>query len=201
MALVLSAGERRSRARKSLSLVEAHRLDQAQRHQLGRRARRAGGDALALEVLHGLDAGGLGGHHLHAVGVEHGDGARRHRPAAEALDAAHRVNRRVHLGDGHAHPVGAEELHVGDRAAGDLDRGAHAGNAPAEHVRHGAAERVVDAAGGAGSDGELLAALRARRSRARRGWRRPWRGRRGGWGRTWKRRPPEVFSFRLAPHS
>ena len=50
-----------------LVLVEAGRLDDAERHHLGGAAARAGGDALALEVGHLGDAGALDRHHVHAV--------------------------------------------------------------------------------------------------------------------------------------
>jgi len=47
-------------------------------------------------------------------------------------------------------------LQVGDRAAGHLHRRGKPGDLAAEQVRHAAAERVVDAASGAGGDREGL---------------------------------------------
>src|SRR5262249_56521459 len=60
-----------------LVLVEAGGLDAAEGDPLGGAAGRAGRYALALEIGQFLDAGTFDGHDVHAVRIEHHQGAQR----------------------------------------------------------------------------------------------------------------------------
>ena len=55
----------------------------------------------------------------------------------------------------------ADQLEIVDRAAGDARRRRHARHVFRQHVRHAAAERIVDAAGAAGGDGDVESAARS----------------------------------------
>ena len=70
-----------------------------------------------------------------------------------------RVPRRVNLREADVGFAGADQLQVGDRAAGDLRGRGHARHFLAEDVPEAAAERVIDAAGAAGRDRQLLRLL------------------------------------------
>ena len=139
-----------------LVLVQARRLDDAEPHHFGGAAARAGGDALALQVRHLGDAGALDRHHVHAVRVQHHERARGNRFAGELVFALDRVDRRIGLGQGDVGLAGADQLQVGDRAAGDLCGRLHAGYILRQHRGHATAEREIDAARAAGGDGQVL---------------------------------------------
>ena len=66
------------------------------------------------------------------------------------------IERRVRHGERDVGLAGADELQVGDRAAGHFRGGLHAGDILRQHGGHAAAERVVHAAGAAGGDGKVL---------------------------------------------
>src|SRR5512134_3390913 len=149
-------GHAQALARHVAVLVQARRLDDAERHHLGGAAARAGGHALALEIGHFLDAAGGDRHHVHAVRVEHRQGAHGNRLAGELVLALVRVQRGVRHGERDVGLAGADELQVGDRAAGHLRSGLHAGHVLRERRGHAAAERVVHAAGAAGGDRQVL---------------------------------------------
>ena len=141
-----------------LLVIEAGRLEHANGIDLGGAAGRARGDALALHVLDLVDAGAFHGHGVHVVGVH--DHQRRDRQLGWKLVlAVDGVPGRVHLGEANVGLAGADELQVGDRAAGDLGRRRDARNLLAEDVAEAAAERIVDAAGAAGGDRKLLGLL------------------------------------------
>ena len=73
----------------------------------------------------------------------------------------------VDLGEGDVGIARADQLHVVDRAAGDLGGGRDAGNLLGDDGAETAGQRIVDAAGAAGGDRELLGLLRLGPHRAR----------------------------------
>ena len=148
-----------------LVLVEARGLDATKCENLGGAAGRTGGDALALEVGHLLDALALDRHDMHAVRVEHHQLADRERLALELVFALERVIGRVDLRQRHLGLLRADELHVVDRTAGHA-RGRRVAEILGQHVPHAAAERVVDAAGAAGRDHDVGLLCERRRRRA-----------------------------------
>ena len=152
-----------------LVLVEAGGLDDAERHHLGGAARRAGRDALALEVGHLLDALALDRHHMHAVRVEHHQGADVDRIALELVVALERVERGVDHHHGDFALLGADQLEIVDRAAGDAGGRGVARHVFGQDVGHAAAERIVHAAGAAGGDGDGGLLLRQRDAAEQRG--------------------------------
>jgi hypothetical protein len=79
--------------------------------------------------------------------------------------AAEGVPRRVHHREAERRLAAADERDVVHRSAGDLRRHLHARHGLREHVSHGAAERVPDAAGAAGADRQGLRARRSERGR------------------------------------
>src|SRR6185369_10479763 len=122
----------------------------------GRAARRAGRDALALQVAHLRDAAAVDADDVHAVGVEDHERAQRHLVALELVLAAVRVLAGVRHREGDVRLAAADELQVVDRAAGDLGGRLHAGDVLRQHRGDAAAHRVVDAAGAAGRDRDVL---------------------------------------------
>ena len=151
IALVDSATPSRSR-RMSLSLSRPGGLDHAEGHHLGRAAGRAGGDALALEVGHLLDAPALDRHDMHAVRIEHHQGAHLDRVALELVLALERIERGIDHHQRDFALLRADQLEIVDRAAGHARGRRIARHILRQHVRHAAAERIVDAAGAAGRD-------------------------------------------------
>src|SRR6516162_4622390 len=121
----------------------------------GGAAGRAGGDALALEVGHFLDPGAFDAHHVHAVRVEHHQRAHLDRAALELVLALERVERGVDHHERDLALLRADQFEIVDRAAGHARGRLHPGHVFGEHVRHAAAERVVDPAGAAGRDGDI----------------------------------------------
>jgi hypothetical protein len=93
---------------------------------------------------------------MHAVRVHHHQRADRHRLAAELVLALQRVLAGIGHGHGEVRLAGADELQVGDRAAGHLRRCLHAVDVLRQHGRHAAAQWVVHPARAAGADGDVL---------------------------------------------
>ena len=139
-----------------LVLVEARGLDDPKRHHLGGTARRSRGDALALEVRHGLDAGAVDGHDMHAVRVDHQQRLQRHLAALELVLALQRIERGIGHRERHLALTRRDQFEIVDRSAGDLRGGLHVRQVLRQHVGHGAAERIIDAAGAAGADRHRL---------------------------------------------
>src|ERR1051325_5092767 len=148
------------------TLVEPRGLDDAEGHDLGGAAARAGRYALALEVLDLADVRAVEGHHVHAVRIQDHQRAHRDRLALELVLTLQRVERGVGHREGDVGLAGADELQVGDRAAGHFGGGLHAVDVLGKHRGHATAERAVHAAGSAGGDGQVL---RLRRPRDRHG--------------------------------
>src|SRR5215831_3404152 len=138
-----------------LVLVEPGGLDDAERHHLGRAAGRAGGHALALEVGQFLDPGAFDAHHVHAVRVEHHERADLDRAALELVLALERIERGVNHHERDFALLRTDQFEIVDRAAGHARGRLHPGHVFGQHIRHAAAERVIDPAGTAGRDGDI----------------------------------------------
>ncbi len=134
--------------------VEARRLEDADRADLGRRARRAHRDHLALHVGDAFDAGSGRGDRLHEVAVEIADSADV-QGLVERFGAGGRGRHRVAHAKSERGRVGLEEEHVVDRRVRLLDGGVVAFDVLADLGRDAAAERIVDAARSAGGDGQV----------------------------------------------
>ena len=112
---------------------------------------------------------------MHTIRVEHHQGADIDRIALELVFALERVNRGVDHHHGDFALLGADQLEIVDRAAGDAGGGGEARHVLGQHVGHAAAERIVDAAGAASGDGDggLLLRQRAASEQRRAGDNRP----------------------------
>ncbi len=139
-----------------LVLVETSGLDDAEGHDFRGAARGAGGHALALEIGHGVDAGAFDGHDMHAVGVDDQERLQRNLAALELVFTLVSIQRCVSHGEAKLALSRADELEVVHGAAGDFGRRLHARQVLREHVGDRAAERIVHAAGAAGSDRHRL---------------------------------------------
>ena len=139
-----------------LVLVEANGLDGAGGHDLGGAARRAGRDALALEIGERLDAGAFDGHDMHAVGIDDQQRLQRYLVVLEFVLALNRIHRCIGHGEAEVALAGRDQLDVVHRAAGDLDGGVQVGQGLGQYARNRAAEREIHAAGIAGADRQLL---------------------------------------------
>ena len=117
---------------------------------------------LPFEVGHLLDAPALDRHHMHAVRIEHHQGADIDRIALELVLALQRIDRGVDHHHRELGLLGADQLEIVDRAAGDAGGRGSARHVFGQHVRHAAAERIVDAAGAAGRDADVELLLRQR---------------------------------------
>ena len=120
--------------------------------ELGAGLRRADGDALALEVFQGLDAGFGVGDDLDVVRVGAGDGAQllQRRLEAGVFHAVPGIGHRVAQGEGQFAATGLQQVEVLHRCLGRLYRGLGAVDAVAVQLRQGHADRVVHAAGATG---------------------------------------------------
>src|SRR5690606_31397085 len=116
--------------------------------QLGAGFRRADGDALALEVLQGLDARLGTGHDLDVVVVSAGDGAQplERRLEAGVLDTVPGVGNRVTQGESQFAAASLQQVEVFHRSLGGLYGSPGTVNLVVL-LRQGHADRVVHAAG------------------------------------------------------
>ncbi|MNZ95857.1 hypothetical protein D3C78_1150270 [compost metagenome] len=122
--------------------------------QLGARAWRADGDALAPEVGQGVDPCLGTGNHLDVVAVGAADGTQvlQRRLEAGIRHAVPGVAHRVAEGEGQLAAPGLQQIEVFHRGLGRLHRGLGAVDVPAIQLRQGGADRVVHPAGAAGED-------------------------------------------------
>ena len=102
------------------------------------------------------DAAALDGDHVHAVRIQHRQGPERHLVALELVFAAIGLEAGVGHREADVGLAAADQLEVVDRAAGDLGRRLHAGHVLRQHRGDAAAHRVIDAAGAAGGDRDVL---------------------------------------------
>jgi len=130
----------------------------------------AGGNALALEVRHLVDAGALDRHDVHAVRIEHHQRAQVDRLARELVLALVRVPAGVRHRERDVGLALVDQQQVGHRAVGGAGGRIEIRHVLGQHVSHAAAHRVVDAGGGAGRDEnvDLLRDCAGRAARARR---------------------------------
>jgi hypothetical protein len=112
---------------------------------------------------------------MHAVRVEHHQGADVDWIALELVLAFERIDRCVHHHHGDLALLGADQLEIVDGAAGDARGGGKARHVLGQHVGHAAPERVIDAASAAGGDrdGGLLLRQRGAGEQGRTGDERP----------------------------
>src|SRR4029079_5872890 len=103
-----------------LVLVESGRLDHPEAHHLGGTAARTGGDALALEIGHLLDAHPFDRHHVHLVRIKHHQRADRNLGALELVLSFVGIERRIHHRERNFAAPGINQLEIVDRAAGDF---------------------------------------------------------------------------------
>jgi len=87
----------------------------------------SGGNALALQVGHGLDAGAVDRHHMHAVWVDHEQRLQRHLVVLEFVVALQRIQRGIRHGERQFALAGADQFQIVDRTAGDFRGGLHIG--------------------------------------------------------------------------
>ena len=143
-------------ARHVLVAIQPCRLDHAECHHFGRAARRAGRNALALEVAHLVDARALDRDHVHAVRVQDHQRSERHLVALKLLLALVGIQRRVSHRKPDIRLAAADQLQVVDRTAGDFGGGLHTRNVLGKHVGDAAAHGVINAAGATGADRNVL---------------------------------------------
>ena len=139
-----------------LVLVETGGLDDAECEHLGGAAGRTRGDALALEILDLGDAGAVDGHDVHMVRIHDDERLDRQLAALELVETADGIPRGVDLREGDVGAAGADELQVGNRAAGHFRRCRRVRDVLADDAREPAAERIVHAARATRGDRELL---------------------------------------------